>query len=38
MNFAFLRPDDVAAAILGAVTARAGTSPDLIEIRPVGQP
>jgi NADP-dependent 3-hydroxy acid dehydrogenase YdfG len=38
MNFAFLRPEDVAAAILGAVTARAGTSPDLIEIRPVGQP
>jgi NADP-dependent 3-hydroxy acid dehydrogenase YdfG len=38
MKFAFLRPEDVAAAILAAVTASPGTSQDLIEIRPVGQP
>ncbi len=38
MNFAFLSPEDVAAAILAAVTTRPGASADLIEIRPVGQP
>jgi hypothetical protein len=32
------RAGDVAAAILDAVSARAGVSADLIEIRPVGQP
>jgi NADP-dependent 3-hydroxy acid dehydrogenase YdfG len=37
MNFPFLEPEDVADAILGAVTARSGVSQDLIELRPVGQ-
>jgi NADP-dependent 3-hydroxy acid dehydrogenase YdfG len=38
MDFEFLQPDDVAAAILVAVTARPGASADLIELRPNGQP
>ncbi len=38
MDFPFLEPEDVAAAILGAVIARPGVSTDLIELRPVGQP
>jgi NADP-dependent 3-hydroxy acid dehydrogenase YdfG len=37
MVFPFLEPEDVADAILGAVTARPGVSMDLIELRPVGQ-
>ena len=37
MDFPFLEPEDIAAAILGAVTARPGVSTDLIELRPVGQ-
>jgi len=36
-RFAWLRPEDVAASVLSAVTARPGTCPDLIELRPVGQ-
>lgn len=38
MAFDFLRPGDVAAAILSAVTTRPGASADLIELRPCGQP
>lgn len=38
MDFAFLQPDDVAAAILAAVVARPEVSTDLIELRPSGQP
>jgi NADP-dependent 3-hydroxy acid dehydrogenase YdfG len=38
MEFPFLRPGDVAAAILGAVTASPGACADLIELRPLGQP
>jgi NADP-dependent 3-hydroxy acid dehydrogenase YdfG len=38
LEFDFLQPEDVAAAILGAVTARPGACADLIELRPVGQP
>jgi NADP-dependent 3-hydroxy acid dehydrogenase YdfG len=37
MDFDFLQAEDVAAAILAAVTARAGACADLIELRPVGQ-
>ena len=38
MAFPFLEAEDVAEAILGAVTARPGVGTDLIELRPVGQP
>jgi NADP-dependent 3-hydroxy acid dehydrogenase YdfG len=38
MAFPYLEPEDIAEAILGAVLSRPGVSPDLIELRPVGQP
>jgi clavulanate-9-aldehyde reductase len=38
MMFDFLRPEDIAAAILSAVAAPPSASLDLIEIRPPGQP
>ncbi len=38
MDFAFLQPEDIAAAILAAVAARPGACTDLIELRPLGQP
>lgn len=38
MDFHFRQPDDVAAAILGAVAARPGVCADLIQLRPIGQP
>jgi NADP-dependent 3-hydroxy acid dehydrogenase YdfG len=37
MDFPFLRPEDIAAAILHAVTTRPGASADLIALRPLGQ-
>ena len=38
MDFAFLQPEDIAAAILAAVVTRREVSTDLIELRPSGQP
>ena len=38
MDFDFLQPEDVAAAILSALTTPPGVSADLIELPPIGQP